>query len=104
MQALPEEIGSTGRPEVGGKLVVSRRARAKGFVDAIQWLRIEPTPAVITRSLGDGLELETLAEVVDEEGGSAWSRVLHEALDTVGEAAREGLLTPPRPRGTTRPE
>ncbi|MCM2315871.1 MAG: hypothetical protein NDJ92_12060, partial [Thermoanaerobaculia bacterium] len=46
-----------------GEWLVPSRSR-----DAIQWLRIEPTPAVITRCSGDGLELETLAEVVDEEG------------------------------------
>ena len=46
-----------------GEWLVPSRSR-----DTIQWLRIEPTPAVITRTAGDGLELETLAEVVDDEG------------------------------------
>lgn len=41
---------------------------------------------------------------LDQDGLSAWSRVLHEALDTVDESAREGLLTRPRLRDTTRPE
>lgn len=35
---------------------------------ATQWLRIDPCPAVVTRTLADGLELETLAEVVDDAG------------------------------------
>ncbi|MBI2213799.1 MAG: hypothetical protein HYU52_09140 [Acidobacteria bacterium] len=37
-------------------------------LDALQWLRIDPSPAVITRASARGMELETLAEAVDEEG------------------------------------
>jgi hypothetical protein len=48
--------------EDGGWLVPSRSR------EAIQWQRVEPSPAVITRTMGDGLELETLAEVVDDVG------------------------------------
>lgn len=73
------------------------------LVSKHRWDRMElPPPFARVR-----LELGSPFAVppgLDQEGVSAWSRVLHEALDTVDEAAREGLLTLPRPRDTTRPE